>query len=163
MSIVLEIVVLVSFTDQLLIKNRLRAVTSPKPKVKSNQPFPDPACCAIKFTIIMVFVFTGKNPKEAETKKADDKGKEQADPCRGETCSTPRVRFKTADDAMDGVIEDPGMIADKDSETNTGVAARVPSFYIGKPLVDFDAGSGRVCNTFPRLFAAGKVEIVILN
>ena len=50
---------------------------------------------------------------------------------------------------MDGVIEDPGMVADEDSENNN-VAARVPSFYIGKPLVDFDAGIGRVCSTFYR-------------
>ena len=66
---------------------------------------------------------------------------------------------------MDGVIEDPGMVADEDSENNN-VAARVPSFYIGKPLVDFDAGIGRVCSTFYRpdnYFAAGKVEIVVLK
>ena len=48
---------------------------------------------------------------------------------------------------MDGVIEDPGMVADEDSENNN-VAARVPSFYIGKPLVDFDAGIGRVCTFY---------------
>ena len=102
-----------------------------------------------RFFTFAFIVITGKNPKEAQTKKTDDKGKEQADPCRGETCSAPRVRFKTADDDMDGVIEDPGMVADEDSENNN-VAARVPSFYIGKPLVDFDAGIGRVCSTFPR-------------
>ena len=83
---------------------------------------------------------TGNNPKAALIRTTDKKG--PADSSKVEGSSVKRVRFKTEEEDMERVTEDPEVVAHEDPESTS--VAQVPSFYIGKPLVDFDAGIGRV-------------------
>lgn len=43
---------------------------------------------------------------------------------------------------METETEDPGVIIDEGPESTS--VARAPSFFIGKPLKDYDASNGRV-------------------
>ena len=94
----------------------------------------------VVFQVVIFNSIAGKTPPKVLIKESTDKG--QAVTSNGEEPSTKRVRFDRAGVEMERENEDPEAIPAEDPESAT--MARAPSFFIGKPLVDFDAGIGRV-------------------
>lgn len=85
---------------------------------------------------------SGRTPNGAAIKGIDKKGQTSTSNHPGP--STKRVKFDSSskDEEMETEIEDPGVIIDEGPESTS--VARAPSFYIGKPLKDYDASNGRV-------------------
>ena len=85
---------------------------------------------------------SGKTPNGAAIKGIDKKG--QAKTSNHQGPSTKRVKFDSTakEEEMETEIKDPGVIIDEGPESTS--AARAPSFFIGKPLKDYDASNGRV-------------------
>lgn len=85
---------------------------------------------------------TGKTPNGAAIKGIDTKGQTRTLNHQGP--STKKVKFDSSskEEEMETEIEDPGVITDEGPES--AIVARAPSFFIGKPLKDYDASNGRV-------------------
>lgn len=85
---------------------------------------------------------TGKTPNGAATKGVDKKG--QTRTLNHQVPSTKKVKFDSSskEEEMETEIEDPGVVTDEGPES--AIVARAPSFFIGKPLKDYDASNGRV-------------------
>ena len=85
---------------------------------------------------------TGKTANGAAVKGSDKKG--QAGTSNRQGPSTKRVKFDSSskEEEMEAETEDPGVIIDEGPESTS--VARAPSFFIGKPLKDYDASNGRV-------------------
>ena len=88
--------------------------------------------------------FTGKSPKNTLINGAAEK--EEAVASKGEESSSRRVRFDIEVVEMERESEEPEVVTEEDPKGPK--VARVPSYFIGKPLVDFDAGMGRVSEIF---------------
>lgn len=84
----------------------------------------------------------GKTPNGAAIKGIDKKGQTSTSNSQGP--STKRVKFDSSskEEEMETETEDPGVIIDEGPESTS--VARAPSFFIGKPLKDYDASNGRV-------------------
>ncbi|XP_068729717.1 sodium channel protein 1 brain-like [Montipora capricornis] len=93
----------------------------------------------------------GRTEKSAPIKEPGRK--EQPDSSKGEGSSVKRVHFE--DEEMERKSENS---ESSDEDVESAKVVRVPSFFISKPLVDFDAGIGRVpCNhTFIVIRRRGK-------
>lgn len=78
-------------------------------------------------------------------KGADSKGQEGTSNSQGP--SRRRVKFDSSvkDEGMETETEDPEVVTDEGPEMP--IVARAPSFFIGKPLKDYDASNGRVRQT----------------
>ena len=98
----------------------------------------------LSFWELLYNPITAKSPKNTLIKGTA--GKEKAVASRGEESSSRRVRFDTEDIEMERESEDPEVVTDE--EPKGPKVTRVPSYFIGKPLVDFDAGMGRVSEIF---------------
>lgn len=85
---------------------------------------------------------TGKTPNGAAIKGIDKK--DQTRTLNHQGPSTKKVKFDSSskEEEMETEIEDPGVITDEGPER--AIVARAPSFFIGKPLKDYDASNGRV-------------------
>ena len=85
------------------------------------------------------YCVTGKPPSGAAIKGIAKKGQTNR-----QGPSTKRVKFDTSskEEEMETEIEDPDVITDEGPESAN--VARAPSFFIGKPLKDYDASNGRV-------------------
>ena len=70
-----------------------------------------------------------------------------------------RVKFASSPDIeeMETENEDPEVVTDKEPEST--IVARAPSFYIGKPLKDYDASNGRVSYVITR--ETGKLKDIL--
>ena len=84
---------------------------------------------------------SGKTPNGAAIKDTDKKGQTRIS---NPEPSTKKVTFDSSskEENMETEIEDPSVITDEGPESTS--VARAPSFYIGKPLKDYDASNGRV-------------------
>ncbi|XP_078349240.1 sodium channel protein 1 brain-like [Oculina patagonica] len=84
----------------------------------------------------------GKTPKGTVIKGADSKGQEGTSNSQGPTGR--RVKFDSSvkDEGMETETEDPEVVTDEGPEMP--IVARAPSFFIGKPLKDYDASNGRI-------------------
>lgn len=94
-------------------------------------------------------ILTGKTPKGTAIKGADKKGQEG--PSNGQGPSGRRVKFDLSanDEEMETEAEaDREVVNDEGPEMQS--VARAPSFFIGKPLKDYDASNGRVSQTLIR-------------
>ena len=89
--------------------------------------------------LLILNPIAGKNPKSTLIKEIDKKGQAGTSSIQGPL--EKRVRFETKGEEMERESGEPEVVNDEDKSTSV---ARVPSFFIGKPLVDFDAGIGRV-------------------
>lgn len=99
----------------------------------------------LKFLELIQFVYlfvTGKTPKGTVIKGADKKGQEGTSNSQGP--SQRRVKFDSSakDEGMETETVDPEVVTDEGPEMP--IVARAPSFFIGKPLKDYDASNGRV-------------------
>ena len=93
------------------------------------------------FVFLLLFhSFTGRTEKSAPIKEPGRK--EQPDSSKGEGSSVKRVHFE--DKEMERKSENS---ESSDEDLESAKVVRVPSFFISKPLVDFDAGIGRVIIT----------------
>lgn len=88
----------------------------------------------------MINSITGKTSITTPVKETSP---EKTFASKGEGSSTTRIHFEIENEEMD---PDPNGEQEEatDEHRESPKLARAPSFFIGKPLVDFDAGIGRV-------------------
>ena len=84
---------------------------------------------------------SGKTPNGAAINGIDKKGQTRTS---NPGPSTKKVTFGSSSkqEKMETEIEDPSVITDEGPQSTS--VARAPSFYIGKPLKDYDGSNGRV-------------------
>lgn len=86
--------------------------------------------------------FSGRTPNGAAIKGIDKKGQTRTPNHPGPSAKRVKFDSRSKEEEMETEIEDPGVIINEGSESTS--VARAPSFYIGKPLKDYDASNGRV-------------------
>ena len=106
-------------------------------------------------------IVTGKTPNGALIKGTDKEGKGGTSNSREPP--TRRVKFDLSgeNEGMETEIQEPDVVTDEGTQTPS--VARAPSFFIGKPLKDYDASNGRVGHETTMYKCDKKLRKVLVN
>lgn len=87
-------------------------------------------------------IVTGKTPKGALIKETDKESKAGTSNSREPPIRRVKFDLSGENEGMETEIQEPDVVPDEGTQTPS--VARAPSFFIGKPLKDYDVSNGRV-------------------